>query len=54
LNDVQTLVRARLTQEKRRAAIAKFTDDLRVRADTQIHPELLGSPPTVPSAAKRD
>lgn len=54
LTDVQTLVRARLTQEKRRAAIAKFTDDLRVRAHTEIHGERLGVPAAVPSAAKQD
>ena len=51
LDDVRTLIRARLAQEKRRDAIARFTDDLRTRARTRIYPELVRRPSGAPSAS---
>jgi peptidyl-prolyl cis-trans isomerase C len=49
LADVQTLIRARLTQERRRESIAKFTEDLRVRAHTRLNTALLRPSSGAPS-----
>jgi parvulin-like peptidyl-prolyl isomerase len=49
--DVQTLIRARLSQEKRRKAIAEFTDGLRSRANTRIDGELVRHSSAAPSSS---
>ena len=51
LEDVRTLIRARLAQEKRREDITKFTDDLRTRGNTRVYPELVRMPAGAPSAS---
>jgi peptidyl-prolyl cis-trans isomerase C len=51
LPDVQTLIRARLAQDRRREAISRFTDDLRARAHPVVHKERLPAPAAAPSAS---
>lgn len=46
LDDVRTLIRARLAQEKRREAVARFVEDVRARAQPRVHPERLPAAPS--------
>jgi len=44
LDDVRTLIRSRLAQEKRREAMSRFTDELRARAQPRLYLERLPKP----------
>jgi hypothetical protein len=53
IDEVRTLIRARLTEARRAEAVARFTEELETRARVRLYPERLGTAPGAPSAAAR-
>jgi peptidyl-prolyl cis-trans isomerase C len=51
IDEVRTLIRARLTEQRRAEAVARFTDELEARARVRLYPDRLGTAPGAASAA---
>lgn len=51
LDDVRTLIRSRLSQEKRREAMSRFTDELRARAQPRVYLDHLPKASPAPRAS---